>query len=480
MRQQYSLLSQQAGFEPRLLLTTESARRLLPDPDRGGFNAIEVMEPAPLDTGHFPRLRRWADAAGQHSRVIRWLQRVLGNERVAQALPIGLARMLTAVSSMRLSRRALQAKFDEWQPDIILIPGDRELGLLPALLRVAQDRGIPTLLSAVGAAPSGPEGQVAVRRGKPRFAAAMADFPPLLNLFARWLRPGQICQLDNTTMLFSPGWLVFALAINGTLSDHPWIQGGGKSTAIMLENTKRRAAFIRQGVRESKIALTGLLSHDTLAAAVAERADRRRHLADRFGFDPAAPLCVFAVPSYPEQNLMGWLPHRDALTAVLSTLYRLGIPTLLSLHPKSKRQDYDFMEKFENCRFSEDSSVFDLIPISDLFISGNSTTIDTAVACGIPVLNLDYVGLNYPFWADYPAVLTTGDAAAAQALLERVFCVTGEREKLSALQRESGRALANLDGRAGERFMEILTSLATGGTVSDTAPKTLSAAARRT
>lgn len=101
----------------------------------------------------------------------------------------------------------------------------------------------------------------------------------------------------------------------------------------MLENAKRRAAFARQGVPDDKIALTGLLSHDMLAAAMAARTERRRQLVERFGFDAAAPLCLLAIPSYPEQGLIDWPQHRAALIAVLTTLDRLGVRTLLSSTP---------------------------------------------------------------------------------------------------------------------------------------------------
>lgn len=86
-------------------------------------------------------------------------------------------------------------------------------------------------------------------------------------------------------------------------------------------------------------------------------------------------------------------------------------------------------------------------------------------------LNLDYVGLNYPFWAEYPAVLTAADTATAGALLDRIFSEAGELERLAAQQRESGKALANLDGGAGERFMDVLTTLAAAKTASFSGPK---------
>ena len=67
---------------------------------------------------------------------------------------------------------------------------------------------------------------------------------------------------------------------------------------------------------------------------------------------------------------------------------------ILISHPKTNLNFYKDLLKNYNFIISKKSYI-DLIPISDLYLCGNSTTVSVAEICNKPIINLDFVNLDF-------------------------------------------------------------------------------------
>jgi len=82
------------------------------------------------------------------------------------------------------------------------------------------------------------------------------------------------------------------------------------------------------------------------------------------------------------------------LKIIFEVLYRIEENVILIFHPKTNLNFYKNLIKNYNFIISKKSYI-DLIPISDIYLCGNSTTVSVAEICNIPIINLDFVNLNF-------------------------------------------------------------------------------------
>ena len=368
----------------------------------------------------------------------------------------GLRRLGQVRRRLRQDYGRLRALLEILDPFFLGVPGDRELGPGPPLLRAANDLDVPVMIVSPAFPSSDSE---AKKRAEPRrFKLRLRDGAPLLNGYVGWRLPAQRRETAFGPRLFTPGWLTLALHREGMLSAAPWRQGGGPSQYLMVQGEEQAARFRAMGCPPEKLKVLGHMEHDLLHRAWCEREARRRELAARHGFDPASRLVVFAVPSYAEQGLMPMAEQLDALDGYGAALRESGAAVVLSLHPKSRAEDYRAFAERHGLKL-EAERLFRLLPAADLFVSGGSTTIDWAILCGIPVIDTDIPGLDIDLWDKEPAVLRVKTLAAFDEALQRLLGEAGGLDELAAVQRQRSEQLARFDGRVAERFLDFLDEL---------------------
>ena len=109
------------------------------------------------------------------------------------------------------------------------------------------------------------------------------------------------------------------------------------------------------------------------------------------------------------------------LESVLPFLHGRGTPVILSLHPKSKEEDYrDLAARFGMPITRE--PLMDVLAGADVFVGGAySSTIRWAIALGLPTVNLDFWDLKESTYAAHPDYPTVQDAPAFARLLDRAL-----------------------------------------------------------
>lgn len=382
------------------------------------------------------------------------LRRWLRGDRLAHGLIVGTWRR-------RRVMRAYAAQKDFWRgllaglaPVAIVMPGDRELGFVPPVLAAAGDLGIPRVISVLNIPTI--DSVAASRRDQPRFAVDPQALPPLRNLWAAQRHPDQVATTPHGRQLFSTGWLISALDALGMLSARPWTQGGGNSDHILLDGPRKKRRFQNLGAPEPKLELIGELPHDALHRVYRRRRDLRHELCASHGLDPDRPLYIFAVPIFAEHNLLPWDVHLRELRRFATTFADHSTNVLCSLHPKSTRDTYRFLVDDFGFHIA-DHPLSDILPAGDALVCGNSSTIDWAILCRMPVVDMDYAHLRDAAFADCPGVLQVQTVETFADALRRVDT---EGDILRAAQDATARDLALFDGQAADRMLAFFRRLA--------------------
>ena len=446
MLDQARVLRDSGSFTPVMVLATAAMAKMAETCRAEGLTFVDA-------TGEIER-RRLEAAPRQHGwgeRLETWAQR---RDRLGCLLPLSLLRLVHLRRRLRAEYAEFRALCERWQPVAILVPGDRELSPVPPMLRAALDLEIPSVIAFSGV--PDPAGAAGLRRHDKRFRLDLRSLPPLLNFYAARRYPRQVCDSRFGRMLFSPGWLVLALASLDMLSANPWIQGGGNSRYILQNSKRRMRHFIERGVPESKHVFVGDLTLEPLHAAKHERESVRKRLTS----SAASKLVVMSVPNDAEHNACDWPTHLARMAAFMRPLAESGAQVVLSLHPKSKAEDYRALAERFGFRFA-DRPLVEILPAADLFVCSGSSTVLWANLVEVPAINLDYLDVGNFENRAVPGVTSVRTAAAFAAALEQALHgMTAEARQALADYAAEMREDSLFDGRAGARFCAFLETLA--------------------
>ena len=98
-----------------------------------------------------------------------------------------------------------------------------------------------------------------------------------------------------------------------------------------------------------------------------------------------------------------------------------------------------------------------LAPSSDDFISTYSSTIRTALALGIPVINYDILHFDYALFGDLAGVAHVRDESQYREMLLECIGEGMKYKELVKLLQMSNMLNATLDGRSNERILNAIT-----------------------
>ena len=450
MKQQAETLRDAPGVRPVILIANAFMAGKVEECRDLGFEALELHDEIER------RLRTGAPWLERTTRRLHdWLAR---HDLLANRLPFCLVSMLHVGWRLTVEYERFREVCAARRPTAIIVPGDRELSPVPAMLRAGLDLDIPTMIGFSGV-PFADGGVEHARAFANRFKVTLGDLPPLLNLLAARRHPRQIRMTRNGPRLFSPGWLTLTLARKGMLSANPWVQGMGNCRYLLQHNRRFAAYFTERGLPETKSVLIGDATLDRLHAACRKREETRTELDRLLGSTPGQHLVALAMPNDYEHNLCDFETHLARMHRFLSRLARPDLKVVISLHPKQERSAYQDLAERYGFAFA-DRDLTALVPAADLFICGCSSTIMFAKLAAIPSINLDHFGHRDEDFESVPGLANVQTPDAFSAALD-AFCQGNGPEGRDALQRFAD-ALAEeslFDGRSGERFVSFIRSL---------------------
>jgi hypothetical protein len=405
-----------------------------------GHNSTPSVKVVTGAAGHFERFYRKVASlrARSKSAFVRTLIDFFRNTTVGSYL-----QQRRVVRHYRTQLALADRLINALAPTVVLAYGDRHIDFELPVLELARRNKIRILLPY--SSYSGASGMVKIRkiqgdygRWRPFSLYRLYAALPLTNQIRDgyfWQRPSILMALNELKLL--------------TLN--PWCMGNGPADIVCVDNAGTLERYAEEGVPRSKLHIVGDTAYDALFASFAAREDLRTKMVGDGFIDADRKTVVIALPQFAEQGLMDWPEHWREIESLLRAVCECGQNVLVSLHPRVNPEDYRHLESQYSLRLATDP-LKDILPVADVFVAVNSSTVFWSVLCGIPVVVLDYLGLDSSLFADLESLVYVRDRDLVGEAVVKAISDTGP--DFSADWRRLSRDQV-FDGQVILRFYEL-------------------------
>ena len=372
---------------------------------------------------------------------------------VRWAVPIMLRQTLSAAADYRRIRAADALLARESVAALVLM-GDRHVGWETALIRAANQRGVPSLI--VPFAVSDPNSAAKYRLGKQN-VDRLYGMQSLSNHIVAVLFPNWVYEYEGRRLLFYPATRAVVAWALGIMPRNPWALGGGAATRMAIESPRLRRMFVEQGVPEEKLVVTGKPSVDQTYEVMQHAS--QHIIREELGITEAGQVLLCAVPQLAEHGVMPWPQHWQEIEFLLSTFACLeSVSVVLSLHPKSSPLDYQQLADRYGATLAK-RRIYELLPACDVFVATSSSTVMQAIGIGKPTVMVDFYGLNDTFYDDASGVIVLRARDQLESTLTRLFSDQQYYSQLAEAQYQQAPEWILLDGKCTERVVGELYGL---------------------
>lgn len=241
--------------------------------------------------------------------------------------------------------------------------------------------------------------------------------------------------------------VTFPLSFYGTFVDK-----------LLLENDYMLTHARNQSLDARFVEVTGSIFDDELAKARRERKTHYQQLCQRFGWDETRRLICVALPPLvnDKESNSRFFDFNKLMERFLPKECDLSsVNVLVSLHPRINLQYIKSYQCPNNIKLlAEPVEVF--IPCSDVFISTYSSTIRTAIALRIPVINYDILNFDYELFRDLSGVVHVRDESEYRKVLSDCIAEKGKFKDLVDQLLTSNMLSSTLDGKSKERILNAI------------------------
>lgn len=354
----------------------------------------------------------------------------------------------------RSEKRRAQRLFGRLQTvSLVIVAGDRNIGIETAVIAEAHRRNIPSLI--VPFAMSFPEASAEPRLRTGPAGGKYGTQTIVRKILAR-LFPSWIWIYKGVPLFFQPPSFAVAAWMLGMMPAKPWMIGGGLATKMAVESDALHDQLRAQGMPAEKMIVTGKPGLDDIARqiAVVNIMDIRKKL----GIAPEEKVILCSVPNFAEHDLLPWDRHLIEMQFLFDGMAKTGAKVILNLHPRSDRTRYQPLADKAGLTIS-DERVYSLLPACDILVTSYSSTVAQAIALCKPSVVVDFYGFEYPVYDHAPGAIVLKDRETFFPTLRRLLTDAGYYESNVREQRKSGAAWAMLDGKNTERVMAVATRL---------------------
>lgn len=277
--------------------------------------------------------------------------------------------------------------------------------------------------------------------------------------------PGWTLDYKGRKLLSLPGADIIAREWLGIAPPLPWVLHSGASDVIVLESEAVREYCLAEGLPPDQINVTGSVAHDILFEALSERDKRKEGMLQKLGLEKGNPVILSALP--PDSLYMGRVEcdfhaYKDLVEFWCKSLACVkGYNHVVVLHPSVKYQDVKYIEDFGLKIVSEPTA--SIIPLCDIYVASISSTIQWAIACGIPVINYDVYRYRYTDYANVGGVITVEEK---NEFIDSIFRLTNDLDYYSSVvsaQESESLRWGQLDGNASLRLQTLMSTVVLNG-----------------
>lgn len=348
--------------------------------------------------------------------------------------------------------RSMRALFDHFEPVLVISGQDYVLSVTSLAAKVADDRGIRTLIIPFSMTPT-------VKEIAESFA--MLEINVVRMRMTLWLMskvwPEWLNRYRGQNYTRLPLLDVIAATAAGVAPPEPWVPNSGRG--IILAPSAQSADYCRSaGIPDEQVEVTGALWNDHFLGQAASRRRRRRsllnsarnyyrHTALKHGIQAFAgrspddhdddPSDILIIVSFPPNQ---WPRAADgfndfatfaaATGRVLASLVSGGhAQVVISLHPTLHGSPVAHALSEEGL-YVTNAQLRDILDCADIFTATVSSTLLWAVQLGVPSINFDPYSYGYSEFREAGML----EASTLPDLYETLLDLTSDRTELEALR----------------------------------------------
>jgi len=340
--------------------------------------------------------------------------------------------------------------FESFNPNIVMVNGDRHLRLEPAVLKLSKEYGIKSIVPYFTY--SFDLGPLKSCRGRSLLEKTLKS--PILTHFAHYKFRRRCINFAGKPYLFYPPSQMLALHKFGTLSDYPWYIGNGLVDVVCIDSKHSFHRYSKNKVPNNKLRVVGDIAYDSLYHSFSNRETNREEIQTKYSLNPDKKLIVCALPQLAEHGFCSWENHWKEIEFLVDSLASQNESLLLSLHPKMAVQKYKYLEDKFDCKIVEER-LFKILPCADLFVATFSSTVIWAVLCGINSVVVDFYDLNYSMYDFLSSVVKVNEKGQLVKALESALKKKGSfKDDWRSLSRD-----LVFDGKVCYRFLNIAQNI---------------------
>jgi hypothetical protein len=335
--------------------------------------------------------------------------------------------------------------FDEIKPTVVFCFGDRHIDIEVPVLLAARSRNIKIVIPYTSF--SGSEGLLKVRKiqKEPKRWWPVS----LYRIYAAIRLKNQILQ----GYFYQHPSVLFALSALDALSSNPWCIGNGLSNVVCVDSQHTFDRYKGEGVPEEKLSIIGDVAYDTLFKNHQSQIHLRKEIVEEYLLMSDKKIIVIALPQFAEQGLLNWNEHWVEINYLVEQITRTNLNVVISLHPRVIASDYSFLEEKYSVHISR-IPLNQLLPIADLFVAVNSSTVFWAALCGIPAVVINFYGLDASLFKHLKNIRYVDERAKIFDIVEN----TASEMKFEFEEdwHNLSRELV-FDGKVTQRYLDVVT-----------------------
>lgn len=255
----------------------------------------------------------------------------------------------------------------QYEPAAVIIYCDRMVGNVQGFIKNA--KGIPVIQIPI--AINGTKDETFEGR---RYNCELIVSEKLgdINKIAEKINKNWVHSVGSEKRLFYPLGYSLAGYFLKMVSMNPWVSGAGGSTHVLVDS-RNKAQEILEHVCKN-VVVTGLVEDYYILQDISRGEGKKQFLKGKYELKKEK-VVIFSMPQMPEHGLTTWDIHKHNMKILIEVLEQRYEEILISLHPKSKLEDYQYLTALGNVKFVEER-LRDIISGCDVLIAVSTSTVN--------------------------------------------------------------------------------------------------------
>lgn len=255
--------------------------------------------------------------------------------------------------------------YEAIKPDFFIVTDDRVGGMHMALLKYAKKGTVIRVPVAVQA-----DYNVSFYSREYNSALVVDDRIFNINHLQCRLGDKMIHTIEEKSRAFYQTGEAFAFHSLGMLADHPWASGASKCDYVLTVSQVEKERVLEEAYpRRIKVEVMGLPEDYDIVNCAKNDIDIHGKYKDL-----GNKVVVFAIPQMAEHNEVSWKVHRPNIRKLSTWINAKYGKVLFSLHPKSRKDDYVFLES-EGLGYICEEKLSDIIRYADVLICSEASSV---------------------------------------------------------------------------------------------------------